>query len=187
MTDPVALLGHVLLGLLRQGPATGYDLRKLFATSPLVTFSDSPGAIYPALRKLERQGLIQGEVEQGSGLRLRRVFRVTPAGRRELEGWLVRPVARDDVVHHVDELLARFGFMDDAVGGADAARLLEELERELSAYLPELRSYVERNGSVMTLSGRLALDSGVRSYEALLEWSRAARAAYLRAGKDETS
>jgi DNA-binding PadR family transcriptional regulator len=182
----VTLLGYVLLGLLRQAPATGYDLRKLFATSPLMTFSDSPGAIYPALRKLERQGLIRGQVEQGSGLRLRRVFQLTPAGLRELRRWLTLPVTRDEVVRKQDRLLARFAFMDDAAGRADSVRLLQEIEREAAAYLPELRDYLERNEPGMPLSGRLALDGGVRSHEALLEWSRAALAAYGQAGKDDT-
>ncbi len=187
MSEPITLLGYVLLGLLQQGPASGYDLRKLFATTPLMTFSDSPGAIYPALRKLERQGLIEGEVEQGSGLRLRRVFRLTSDGQRALRDWLTQPVTRDDVVHNLNQLMARFGFMDEAVGPAGSIHLLEEMERELAAYLPELRTYVEGNESGMPLSGRLALDSGVRSYQALLEWSRAARAAYGNAGKDETT
>lgn len=186
MTERIALLGHVLLGLLQQGPAAGYDLRKLFATTPLMTFSDSPGAIYPALRRLERQGFIKGAVEQGSGLRQRRVFRLTRAGVRELKRWLTLPVTRDDIVHRPDQLVARFGFMDDAVGPAGSVRLLQQLQRELTSYLPELRDYAERNGPGMPLSARLALDSGVRSHEALLEWSRAALATYRKARKEDT-
>ena len=38
------------------------------------TYSDSPGAIYPALSRLEKQGLIRGTIEQGSGLRRRQMF-----------------------------------------------------------------------------------------------------------------
>ena len=138
MADRIALLGYVLLGLLRQGPASGYDLRRLFATTPLMTFSDSPGAIYPALRRLEGQGLIGGEVEQRSGLRVRRVYQLTPAGLRELKRWLTLPVTREDVVHGLQQLLARFGFMDDAVGPAGSVRLLEEMDRKrLIFYFPQ--------------------------------------------------
>lgn len=42
-----------LLGLLHQMPRSGYNLRKTFSSSPLAAFSDSPGAVYPALRQLE--------------------------------------------------------------------------------------------------------------------------------------
>jgi hypothetical protein len=124
-------------------------------------------------------------VEQRSGLRVRRVYQLTPAGLRELKRWLTLPVTREDVVHGLQQLLARFGFMDDAVGPAGSVRLLEEMERELSAYVQELRGYVEGAGPEMPLSGRLALDSGVRTHEALLAWSRAALAAYRQAGKDD--
>src|SRR5512142_1453780 len=113
---PASLLGYVLLGLLRHAPHSGYELRKLFATTPLMSFSDSPGAIYPALRKLEQQGLVASEVQGSAGLRLRRVFRITTAGTSALRAWLTRPVTADDVVRRVDELIVRFAFMDGCAG-----------------------------------------------------------------------
>ena len=54
MSARVSLLGYALLGLLHQKPSSGYALRRVFATTPMGTFSDSPGAIYPALGRLER-------------------------------------------------------------------------------------------------------------------------------------
>ena len=53
---PGSTLGYALLGLLHAGPQSGYGLRRTFVTTPLAVFSDSPGAIYPALRRLARQG-----------------------------------------------------------------------------------------------------------------------------------
>jgi DNA-binding PadR family transcriptional regulator len=76
-TPEVSLLGYALLGLLAQKESSGYDLRKTFADTPMQSFSDSPGAIYPALKRLELSGLIRGKVEQGSGLRRRQLFRLT--------------------------------------------------------------------------------------------------------------
>ena len=46
-------LEYALLGLLHQQPQSGYDLRKVFETTALGNYSGSPGAIYPALRRLE--------------------------------------------------------------------------------------------------------------------------------------
>jgi DNA-binding PadR family transcriptional regulator len=80
MSAPVSLLGYALLGLLHQRPSSGYALRKTFATTPMGTFSDRPGAIYPALRRLERQGLVRGRVESSAGLRQKQTFRLTPQG-----------------------------------------------------------------------------------------------------------
>src|SRR5215831_19732549 len=111
MSRPIPLLGCALLGLLMEEPLSGYDIRRLFTQTPLATFSDSPGAIYPALKRLEAAGLIGGRVERSAGLRRRKLFRLTPAGKAALESWLSEPVTRDAVVRDSDELMLRFSFM----------------------------------------------------------------------------
>jgi DNA-binding PadR family transcriptional regulator len=55
----ISQLGFALLGLIHQQPMSGYDLRKVFTASALGSYSDSPGAIYPALNRLEAGGLVQ--------------------------------------------------------------------------------------------------------------------------------
>jgi DNA-binding PadR family transcriptional regulator len=180
----ISLLGYVLLGLLRQAPRSGYELRKLFGSTPLMSFSDSPGAIYPALRKLEEQGLVQGEVQGSAGLRLRRVFRLTAAGTSALRAWLTRPVTGDDVVRRIDELIVRFGFLDACAGPRATVRLLQGMRRELKGYVPGLRSYLHDHGERMPRSGRLALEWGLREYEALLRWTNVALAAYGHSEED---
>ena len=62
MHENDSLLGFALLGLLEERPRSGYDLRKVFAQTAMGTFSDSPGAIYPALGRLEKRGLVRGTV-----------------------------------------------------------------------------------------------------------------------------
>ena len=78
--DISSVLGYALLGLVSQQPLSGYDVKKIFATTPMAGFSDSPGAIYPALQRLEKAGLVRSEVKQMAGLRQRRVFRITAKG-----------------------------------------------------------------------------------------------------------
>ncbi len=46
------------------------------------------------------------------------------------------------------------------------------------AYIPKLRNYLEAHEERLPLSGRLALESGIRGYEAHWQWSRDAQAAY---------
>ena len=171
-------LAFALLGLTSQKPSSGYDLRKFFSSTPMTSFSDSPGAIYPALRRLERRGLIRGQVETGHGRRERRLFQVTPRGRVEFRRWLMRPITRDDVVHHLDALMLRFGFMDVAAGKTASLRFLKAFRKELASYIPSLREYLKSNRPAMPLSGQLALESGIRSYETLFRWTKAAIAAY---------
>lgn len=178
MVRAVSLLDHALLGLLRQAPASGYDLRKVFSNTPMGSFSDSPGAIYPALRRLEELGLIRGKVEEGSGLRRRKVYRLRSSGAAELKRWLALGVTRDDVVRRMEGLVLRFAFMESAAGTATVLRFLAALETELKSCLPVLRSYLAAHRSGMPTSAWLALEFGIRSYETRLKWCRHAIGAY---------
>jgi len=177
-------LGYALLGLLHQQPLSGYDLRKIFASSPIGEFSDSPGAIYPALRRLQERGWVRGEVRKSAGLRKRRVFRITPKGLASFKTWQSKPIVRDDVIRRMGELLLRFAFMDQTFGPERPLAFLREFAKELSAYIPGLRQHLHAHANQMPLSGRLALESGIQDYEARLRWARKSIAAYERRKKE---
>src|SRR5215467_2804336 len=161
----VSSLGYAILGLLQQEDRSGYDLRKIFANTPMGSFSDSPGAIYPALQRLEKQGFVRGQLQPASGRRRRRVFRPTASGKRAFRAWQTKVISADDIMHRVDELMLRFAFMDETAGPAQAMRFLRSLTIELRRYVPTLRQFLNGNARQMPLSGRLALESGIRDYE----------------------
>ena len=171
-TKPISLLGYALLGLVQQRPSSGYDLRKMFAETAMGSFSDSPGAIYPALTRLEKRGLIRSEVEERAALRRRRLYRLTPKGRAELLGWLTLPITRNEIIRGQGEVMLRFAFIESALGAGAALKLLREFHQQLATYLPELKNFLEANKKKMPLSAMLALDSGIRGHEALLKWAQ---------------
>jgi len=178
-----SLLGYALLGLLQQRALSGYDVKKIFTSSPMGGFSDSPGAIYPALSRLEKRGLVRSEIEESAGLRRRRVFQITRSGLAALKAWQRRPITDEDVVRHLGELLLRFAFMDETLGPERSLAFLQEFAGKLSSYIPSLREYLEIHGKSMPVSGRLALESGVEEYEARLRWATNAAAHYQRRRK----
>jgi DNA-binding PadR family transcriptional regulator len=166
----IPLLGYALLGLLHEAPFSGYGIRKMFANSPMGSFSDSPGAIYPALQRLEKAGLVRGRVEDRSDLRRTKIFQLTDSGMAAFKQWLKQSLTRDDMVRGTDELMLRFSFMDNALGEAATVRFLKSFRKELADYIPSLREYLDTNRAVMPRSGILALESGIRGYETLLDW-----------------
>lgn len=175
-------LGYALLGLL-QKPSSGYDLRKVFSSTSMKTYSDSPGAIYPALARLEKLGLIRGTIEEGSGLRRRQVFRLTPKGLSELKQWITRPVAREDLVRGQQEIMLRFAFSETVLSPAASIHLLESLEIALKSYIGALREEFEVLKPMVPASGRLAFECGIRETECLLDWAHYALATYEKEGK----
>jgi len=178
--DSNSTLSYALLGLIWQKASSGYDLRKFFSSTPIRSFSDSPGAIYPALRRLEGRKLIRSRIEGKGGKRQRRVFEITSRGRLTLRRWQSQPITRDDVVHNADTLMMRFAFMDEFADRATALRFLQSFRQQLTAYLTELRRYLKANRQFMSISGRLALESGIQGYETLFRWAKRALATYQR-------
>lgn len=85
-------LRYALLAILRVGPLSGYDLQKQFSQSVGHVWHAPDSQIYPELRKMESDGLIEGE-EQTRGERgTRRVYHVTDAGHAAYLAWMQTPL-----------------------------------------------------------------------------------------------
>lgn len=176
-----SLLDYALLGLLHERPRSGYDLRKCFVATPMRLFRDSPGTVYPALRRLQARGWAR-VAPSAASRRGRRLFAPTVAGRRVLRAWLRRPVTRDDVVWRSQGLMLRFSFLDAMLPARDVAAFLESLAREVDDYVKVLGRYHSAAAAAMPLSGRLALEAGIGSYRGLARWARRAAGLFRKEG-----
>ncbi|HEV7367586.1 PadR family transcriptional regulator [Arenibaculum sp.] len=87
------------LGVLSCGSATGYEIRKQFDEGPFAHFYDAGyGSIYPALRRLSEDGLIEAVDAPGDQQRPdRKVYAITVKGRATLLAELMRDPAPDKV------------------------------------------------------------------------------------------
>src|SRR5258708_27572222 len=176
-------LEMALVGLLRPKPQSGYDLRKTFAATAMRHYSDSPGSIYPALRRLETRGWIAPVAQGGSGIdegqrdaRRRQEFALTEAGKGALIAWLERELTREDVMLRTAELMLRFVFMDGNVPRSTTIRFLDQFIRELGVYAGELRAQFEQTSARTPLhTGLLAFESGIKGMETQLAWAQEAR------------
>ncbi len=177
MKRPLTNLELALLGLIHQKPVSGYDLCKVFETTPMGFYSSSPGSIYPALKRLEKEGLLLGKVERAGSMRPRRIFELTSIGLQMLKEWASAPVTRDDLVWNKECVLLRFAFMGSLVNRDCVCRFLKQIATETDALLTELRAHHrtmqedEKSGSVLP-TGRLALGYGIESFRSLARWAR---------------
>jgi DNA-binding PadR family transcriptional regulator len=80
---------HVLLGLLVDQPDHAYALKHRLSPGLPREQLVNDGVLYPLLAKLETDGLAKSIERPGRSGRLRRVYRVTPAGRVEFRRWLL--------------------------------------------------------------------------------------------------
>ncbi|MTI43513.1 transcriptional regulator, PadR family [Roseibium hamelinense] len=84
------------LAILTFGDATGYEIRKESTEGRFSYFDDASfGSIYPALARLEADGMVTVREEQQPGKPGRKVYSITEAGRDEFLASLCEPQAPD--------------------------------------------------------------------------------------------
>jgi DNA-binding PadR family transcriptional regulator len=184
MGRSISVLEYALLGSVAGSPLSGYELRRRFLETPMRHFSDSPGSIYPALKRLARKGLVAPVPTAERSRRRKTAFRATPAGQRALRAWITEPITRGDVVSALPELKLRFAFSGAVLGMAEVVHLLEKLERELRFYAADLAAYYRKVAPGMSLTGRLALENGLYEYRANARWASRALAGMKREAKN---
>lgn len=171
-------LRHGLLGLLAEGPASGYDLARRFQEALGGVWPAQHPQIYAELGRLAEAGLIEVE---SVGPRGRKAYRVTEAGLTEVRGWL----ARTEVDHtfRVETLMRAFFFWL-----MEPRELEAHLEREQAFYAQtaaSFRNYAARKdrgefgAGPQTRAMRIAVEAGIRVNEALAGWAGWARDSQL--------
>lgn len=74
----------LVLRLLRSGSLNGWDIMQRIQVLTKEVLSVTPGALYPALHRLEERGLILAEWGASESNRRAKFYRLTPAGRKQL-------------------------------------------------------------------------------------------------------
>ena len=130
-------LRYALLAILRVGPQSGYELQKQFSLSVGHVWHAPDSQIYPELRKMATEGLIEAE-DQARGERgMRRLYHVTPAGEQSFLAWMNSPL---DYQRFRDPAHLRAAYLESAE--PEAAR--EILRGHIAHWEGELAQFQEQ-------------------------------------------
>lgn len=91
----------ILKTLSDHGPMHGLDVARHIERSSSDALQVEEGALYPALHRLKRQGLVQGEWRISERKRRARFYEVTPAGRKALAEEIAAWQRRAEAVNRV--------------------------------------------------------------------------------------
>ncbi|HEY2149647.1 MAG TPA: PadR family transcriptional regulator [Vicinamibacterales bacterium] len=84
-------LDMLVLRVLALQPMHGYGVTQRIEQVSQGTFEVQPGSLFPAFRRLEREGLVKSDWRATENNRRAKYYRITDAGRRRLkaetEGW----------------------------------------------------------------------------------------------------
>ena len=149
----------VILGLLSEGPRSGYDLLKRAERSVGHMWAPAKSQLYAVLPRLVAAGLATRTKVRGDGRPDKHVYRLTATGRRTVGTWLEHAPART-----WDELLLKVFF----------AKLVprESLLQHLEAHRNEQRALFEEYESInpATAHGALTLRYGLALVPVRLAW-----------------
>lgn len=162
---------YTILGVLTHGPMSGYDVKSFIERSIGNFWRESYGQIYPTLKALEAEGLVERETLEGDGRPDRNVYSVTLRGRETLRDWLVLP-AEPEIPRHELLLKLFFGVQVDPEDNlahvaryrSQAAEALEKL-RGISG-----RLIADRSDAADLPFWLLGIRLGVLVNEAVLRW-----------------
>jgi DNA-binding PadR family transcriptional regulator len=166
---------HVLLGMIFIQPSTGYDLKRRFATTAMGVYQPSSGALYPALDRLERRGLLRSEAPgPAEGGRPRRVYHLTEDGRRAHLAWVREPVVPETAPQDLGLHLLRFVTMAHVLPADEVIAFLVSLRAALAGFVASL----EQSPGAADVAGNpyaaLAVEHGLAVHRASLAWTEQA-------------
>ena len=170
-------LPHIILGMLRNNPKSGYDLKKELENVIHYFWEADISRIYRSLNDMKRKGWVEFETIVQEDSPNKKVYSLTETGREELKRWLAEP-GKSSGLH--DAFMAQLHF-SDAIPPEAQLHVMEvhlqslrdgilELERRaqnLSMPVPLPEDALQRGLSRAMFS----LEHGIRRYRFEIEWT----------------
>jgi DNA-binding PadR family transcriptional regulator len=165
----------ILGGLSIQPNLSGYELHKAIEENFGSFWGESYGQIYPTLKQLAADGLIEAREAAAVDKKRRQEYALTEAGRASLREWLAKPFQNDPPRN---EFMLKLFFGHEAAPGVAIAhvRELESRNRRTLATLEGIekmaRAYQSKDPNLPYWM--LTLGLGIAMTRAALEWGEAA-------------
>lgn len=163
-----------LLALLGERERHGYELKSEFDRRTGNSWPLNIGQVYTTLERLERDGLVLRGDEDADG---RVVYRLTPAGREQVDEWFASPVAMNNPPRN--ELAIKIA-LAVTLPDVDVTTLIQTQRR---ASIENLQRYTRarREADPDDLAWQLVIESLIHAADAEIRWLDHCEAAAVRA------
>jgi DNA-binding PadR family transcriptional regulator len=163
---------YVILGMLSIAPnLSGYEIHKAIEDNFGSFWGESYGQIYPSLKRLMSEGLIEAKKPESGPGRRRQEYSLTEAGRVCLREWLALPFQNDPPRN---EFMLKLFFGGEAAPGVALAhvRELQRRNQRMMATLEEIEQASRRypTDNPNKRYWMLTLSLGMALTRAALEW-----------------
>ena len=168
---------YFILGLLARQSMSGYDIRRVMKSLGWLVGSPSFGAIYPALHALLGGELVTMEVRSLEDRPLRKIYTITENGRQALQDWVSQPAPPSG---NLRAFVMRLILMGD-LSTDGLADHLQQRREVIAAHHAALEQTAQDPGLRAGMGHQLAMDYGLATAKAELDWLDGAIAQYREA------
>lgn len=170
-------LPHIILGMLRKTPKSGYDLKKELENVIHFFWEADISRIYRSLSEMQKKGWVEFETVIQEDSPNKKVYSLTEAGREELKKWLAEP-GKSSGSHN--PFLAQLHF-SDAITIDEQLQVQEQRLQSLRQDLAELERRAANGNMPVPLPpdalhkgvtrAMFSLEYGIRRYRFEIEWT----------------
>jgi DNA-binding PadR family transcriptional regulator len=158
---------YAILGMLLDGPSTGYEIKSLMARSTIYFWRESDSTLYPMLKVLAQEGKVLSEVAY-VGKKKKEVFSITEPGRAEFQAWFKGPTGTETAR---SEFLLKLFFAADP---EEMTHLFQERLGKVQKLHTEYRQIEDRLGELPDFPRKTvrltALRYGLHQLTSEIEW-----------------
>ncbi|WP_433223609.1 PadR family transcriptional regulator [Microtetraspora malaysiensis] len=160
-------LRHAMLGLLARGPASGYDLLKLFEISLSNVWPATQSQLYSELGRLADTGLVKVVAE---GPRGRKEYAITDEGLAELRHWITEVEPNRS---RRSDMLLRVFFLNTVEPEQARQYLRDRAAAAVTQHegLAKIREFIADEQDALSVYGRIAVEWGLRFSAMQQEWA----------------
>ncbi len=158
---------YAILGILLDGPSSGYEIKSLMGRSTVYFWRESDSTIYPMLRVLAEEGKALSKVVY-VGKKKKEIFSITEMGRMEFKTWFESPTGEETPRN---EFLLKLFFVTDR---SEMIRLFQERFEKVEKMHEEYKKIEERLENIADFPQKItrlkALRYGISHLEAEMKW-----------------
>ena len=158
---------YAILGMLLEGPSTGYEIKSLMGRSTVYFWRESDSTIYPMLKVLAEEGKVLYKIVY-VGKKKKEVFSITKTGRAEFKAWFESPTGSETPRN---EFLLKLFFVTDR---EEMIRLFQERLEKAEKTYEEYKKIEERLETLDDFPRKAirlkALRYGIAHLELEIQW-----------------
>jgi DNA-binding PadR family transcriptional regulator len=174
ITRDLTTLEYIILGLLGTSPQSGYSIMGTLETG-VHRWKAGAGAIYPALKRLERHEIISSKLEVVNETRSRKIYSLTPEGEELLDHWLKEPPSPGRAPDEFDLLLVKFLLGEPRLTREEVLALLDTNEKHMRNDDDQLRVLVGLAISIFSPHQILMYEATMMDRIMRYQWIKRAR------------